>query len=248
MYGWRARIGFVFPSRGDTLLYEFYRIAPDGVVAVPYIANLRELEDSEFSRVRDVYGAAVEQLDWEGVDLSCVTGTPPWVSRGLEGYSELLEDLQARTSRPITTGPQVELEAMAAAGMTAPTVVTPHQETLQGQILDFFRHYGVSPKNVHGFGIRAAYEISLIHDRDIYRQTVDLERSEGVGDGVHFTCPRWATAGIIKPLEDVLGVPVTSSAQAIIWNALERLNLVPANASERWGSLYGRSIGGSGLS
>ena len=28
MYGWRARIGHVAPSRGDTLVYEFYKIFP----------------------------------------------------------------------------------------------------------------------------------------------------------------------------------------------------------------------------
>lgn len=30
MYGWRARIGHVAPSRGDTLLYEFYKMFPEG--------------------------------------------------------------------------------------------------------------------------------------------------------------------------------------------------------------------------
>jgi hypothetical protein len=27
MYGWRARIGHVAPSRGDTLIYEFYKMS-----------------------------------------------------------------------------------------------------------------------------------------------------------------------------------------------------------------------------
>ena len=26
MYGWRARIGHIAPSRGDTLVYEFYKM------------------------------------------------------------------------------------------------------------------------------------------------------------------------------------------------------------------------------
>ena len=30
MYGWRARVGHVAPSRGDTLVYEFYRMLPEG--------------------------------------------------------------------------------------------------------------------------------------------------------------------------------------------------------------------------
>ena len=34
MYGWRARIGFIAPSRMDSFIYEFYKIVPEGVVAV----------------------------------------------------------------------------------------------------------------------------------------------------------------------------------------------------------------------
>ena len=29
MYGWRAKIGHVAPSRGDTLVYEFYKMLPE---------------------------------------------------------------------------------------------------------------------------------------------------------------------------------------------------------------------------
>lgn len=241
MYGWRARIGFVFPSRGDTLIYEFYKIAPPGVIAVPYILNLKELEDPEFVRVRAAYQEAVRHLDWEGVDVICVCGTPPFVSKGLAGYQELAAELRRLTSRPLITGPQAELAALRASGVKNPTVITPHEPVLNDRFLEFFSAQGISPATVEGFGLRKAYEISLVHDRDLYRRTMEILRSKGIGDGIHFTCPRWATAEILLPLEQVTGVPCTSSAQAMIWSALSVGRLVPESAAASWGSLYGRS-------
>ena len=41
MYGWRVRIGHVAPSRGDTLVYEFYQMLPAGFM----ILNRNESPD-----------------------------------------------------------------------------------------------------------------------------------------------------------------------------------------------------------
>lgn len=223
------------------MLYEFYEIAPKGVVAVPYILNLTELDDSEFSRVRGSYAKAVSHLDWEGVDLICVCGTPPFIGAGVDAYRSLVDDLRSLTDVTLVTGPQVEIEAMRASGMKTPTVITPHLKMLNSRFTEFVEAHGIVPSDIHGFDIHTAFEISLIHDRDLYRRTLSLLQDAPVGDGLHYTCPRWATVEILPLLEEVLGVPVTSSSQSLIWNSLARLHLIPPRASERWGSLFSRS-------
>ena len=50
MIAWRARIGSIQPSLGDTFAYEFYKIVPEGVGLVTTSTNIRELTEAEFER------------------------------------------------------------------------------------------------------------------------------------------------------------------------------------------------------
>jgi hypothetical protein len=57
MYGWRARIGNISPTAcAEILLYEFYRVAPEGVTFVSTTLVIRDAREStvggfEFARV-----------------------------------------------------------------------------------------------------------------------------------------------------------------------------------------------------
>src|SRR3954467_5637155 len=50
MYGWRVRIGHVAPSRGDTLVYEFYQMLPAGFMILNSTGTIRQLVDADFER------------------------------------------------------------------------------------------------------------------------------------------------------------------------------------------------------
>ena len=47
MYGWRVRIGHVAPSRGDTLVYEFYQMLPAGFMILNSTGTIRQLVDAD---------------------------------------------------------------------------------------------------------------------------------------------------------------------------------------------------------
>ncbi len=82
MYGWRARIGVVFPSRGDTLMYEFYQVVPKGVVLVVSIIGLFNLTKEELSASYLKYMAAARDLAQVGVDVITFTGSPLFQLKG----------------------------------------------------------------------------------------------------------------------------------------------------------------------
>ena len=50
MYGCRARIGHVAPSRGDTLVYEFYKMFPEGFMMLNTTGTVWQLVDDDFER------------------------------------------------------------------------------------------------------------------------------------------------------------------------------------------------------
>jgi maleate cis-trans isomerase len=44
-------------------------------------------------------------------------------------------------------------------------------------------------------------------------------------DGIHINCPRWPVFDMVEAVEDEFNVPVVSSCQAIIWEALNMLGI-----------------------
>jgi len=62
MYGWRARIGHVAPSRGDTLVYEFYKMFPEGFMMLNTTGTVRQLVDSDFEAALGRIEEAVKDL------------------------------------------------------------------------------------------------------------------------------------------------------------------------------------------
>lgn len=236
MYGWRARIGLVAPSRGDTMLYEFYRVVPEGVLAVPYSCELTVLEKSEFDRVRAAYEHGVKAMTREQVDLIYVGGTPVQVSQDPEGFTKLLTGLQAMSDVPLVTSAGSELAALqrtAAGGEAA--VLTPHGEEVNAQLLAFLADGGVRVGHMRGLGVSKAYEISFLSDYDVYRETVALAKEAPAAVAAHITCPRWPTITRLAAMEEATGRPVTSSCQASLWQICSRLNIVPRPGA--WGSL-----------
>ncbi len=62
MYGWRGRVGSINPSRGDTLMYEFYKAAPEGVMIVPTALGVTAVRADQLNAILDRYEAAVREM------------------------------------------------------------------------------------------------------------------------------------------------------------------------------------------
>ena len=80
MYGWRGRVGLVHPSRGETLMYEFCKVAPEGVIPVSTALGVQRLVVDQLSAILDRYEAAVREMVYEECDVIQLGGTPPVTS------------------------------------------------------------------------------------------------------------------------------------------------------------------------
>lgn len=240
MYGYRGRVGLVAPSRGDTMLYEFYQVAPPGVIAVPYGCELTSLVRGELERVRGAYIEGVRAMVREKVDVIYVGGTPPQLYHGLEAYDDLLAQLRSLTDIPLITSVESERAALRAGGVTKASVIAPYADQLADNFANMLKAEGVDVVHMESLGVNDAFEISFITDYHVYQRGLEAFRAAKDADGVHMTCPRWPTLFRLVELEEVTGVQVTSSSQASIWLLLGLLGLRPR--SGRWGSLFERDV------
>lgn len=235
VYDWRGRVGLLAPSRGDTLLYEFYRVSPPGLLATPYSCELSRLDRSQLESVRDKYAAGVDRLTSDGVDVISVGGTPPQLLHGWDNAKEMMASMRAESSTPLVFCAESELNLIRAVGASRIALLTPHEDELNDRLKAMLASEGVEVVHLRGLGLSDTSKISRVTAYDVYREIVSLYEEAKVHgiDGIHITCPRWPTIDILAPLEQRLGIPVTSGAQGQLRAVLSSLRVAPAAGD--WG-------------
>ena len=67
---------------------------------------------------------------------------------------------------------------------------------------------------------RPAVELGTIPSEIPLALARELKEAHPEIDTISFPCPHWAVSELIQPLEDELGVNVTTALQAIVWESL----------------------------
>ena len=226
MYGWRGRVGSVNPSRGDTLIYEFYKAAPEGVMIVPTALGVTAVRADQLNAILDRYEAAVREMVYEECDVICVGGSPPVLS-GPPGTEErLLETSQNAANVPVFLHIRAEVEAVQATGARRIALGAPYPAKITDLWQAYFEKQGIEVVASHTLDIERNIELAKLPPHAAYRVGREVfDRAGGAVDAVHLTCPRWPTLTVLDRLEQDLGVPVTSSSQSVIYGALHRLRI-----------------------
>ncbi|MFC1814375.1 maleate cis-trans isomerase [Thermodesulfobacteriota bacterium] len=225
MYGWRARIGVVFPSRGDTYIYQFYKVVPEGVLLVPAIIGLFNLTKEELSASFLKFKDAARELAQVGVNAIALTGSPLFQLKGLGSDLEMIEEVEKETGIPTLTSVTAEVEAMRFLKMKKLVIVTPFKEEVNQQSASWFRNAGFEVLNIKGMGIEKNSEIGSLPFYASYQLAKETFLNTPGAEGIYIACPRWGTVESIENLEQDLGVPVVTSIQATIWLALKKVNI-----------------------
>lgn len=225
MYGWRGRVGIVNPSRGDVLMYEYYKAAPQGVIVVPAALNVRQLTVEQLDRVLDGYQSAVEDLSYEEVDVVVLGGSPPVTMKGYGFEQQLVDRAQAVTRAPVVALIRGEVEALQAVGARRIAVAAPYTAALTEKFAEYFTAAGFEVVGTRCLGIERNVDIAKLPEDASYRLARELFRANPGVDAVHMTCPRWPTLVNLALLEQDLGVPVTSSSQSVLHATLRRLGI-----------------------
>lgn len=225
MYGWRGRIGLIHPSRGDVMMYEFYRAAPEGIILVPAALNVHRLTPDQLDRVLDSYQAAVEELAYEEVDLVVLGGSPPVTMKGYGFEQQLIERARQAISAPVLTTIGCEVEALKAVRAQRIAVGAPYTPALTEKFAAYFRAAGFEVAATRCLDLERNVDIAKLPLHASYRLARALFQDAPRVDAVHLTCPRWPTLPNLSLLEQDLGVPVTSSCQAVVYGTLKRLSI-----------------------
>ncbi|ODR80113.1 maleate cis-trans isomerase [Haladaptatus sp. W1] len=225
MFGWRARLGLVVPSSNTTVETEFGRGVPDGVSVHTARMPLESVTVDELDTMADDAVDCAERLSHADVDVvayACTTGS---LLHGPGFDTELEASLSETADVPAVATALSVKRALSALDADRIAVVTPYTDELNDREESYLRDEGFDVVKLRGRGIKANTAIGSLSPEDAYRQVRGAVPDPDAVDAVFVSCTNYRTFPAIESLESDLGMPVVTSNQATLWDALRRVGI-----------------------
>ena len=220
MYGWRAKIGRISPSPETVGAEEWRRSMPDGVCLVETRTLVHDVTVEGLAEaVTQVERAALELASAE-VDVILQAGTAIAFFRGLGHDAELSRRIAAATGIRATTSLTAVVEALRALGIRRPAIATSYIADIDARLKDVLEKSGFEVAAINGMGIKKSIDMGKVKPEETYRLAKDVARSAPGADGILVSCGNLRSFEAIEPLETDTGLPVVTSNQAGLWQAL----------------------------
>jgi maleate cis-trans isomerase len=223
----RLKIGCLMPGAViDNHPFEFYRLAPPGVMLVMVGVGLKEFSSADVERVFAPLESYLDQLMERGVDLVIQNGVPLPILIGIEAHDRMLAHMEKYTGKPATTTVLSVVRAAADLGVRKVVVVNKWTEAMNASLAAFFARAGVSvvgastrslhPADFHRFD--AADHMGLAHElgRRAFLDHPDC-------DAVYIGGGSWISEPVAARLEAEFGKPVLCNQSAVIRDTLKML-------------------------
>jgi maleate cis-trans isomerase len=218
------RLAYVTPHPlVDNVPYQFYRIAPDGVMLM--LANL-EIADYTTEAVEHelpLFWKHVEELSKAGADRIVLTGVPVSAALGRERVLATIAEAKRRTGKLLDT----DLEAIAAAarhlGVGRVALATRWHKPLNDSVARYLAAAGIEVVAQEASG-RTMAENATLGTADGMRMAIELGRAAltAAPSAQALILPggRWLSIHAVDLLEAEFGKPVLLNLNSSLWAAL----------------------------
>jgi maleate cis-trans isomerase len=220
MYGWRAKIGRISPSPETVGCEEWRRAMPEGVCLVETRTLIHDVTVEGLAEtVKQVERAALELASAE-VDVILQAGTAIAFFRGFSHDQELCRRISAATGIKATTSLTALVGALRILGIKAPVVATSYLADIDARLADVLEKSGFAIAGIRGMGLKRSIDMGKVMPDETERFVRDVANAAPDADGILISCGNLRTFEAIEPLEKDFGLPVVTSNQAGLWQAL----------------------------
>ena len=225
-YGWRGKIGKLNPTIiASTFVYEFYKVAPPGVMLLTRNLAVKDVRDSaDLDASVAQVEQAVGELKRAGANLILGAGIPVLLSAGPEKILKLLGDL---SGLPAITTLSSAIAAFKELKVNRVAVATAYGKPELGEKLaEYLRGngYDVAGLSTIETGL-ASIEKPNLDFGFVYQYGKKVFRGADRPDVLYLPSSSWPTAQYVEYLERDIGAPVVSSALATFWNCFKALDV-----------------------
>jgi maleate cis-trans isomerase len=234
----KHKIGCLQPGAiVDNHPFEFYRLAPPGVMLVMVGVGLKEFSRGDVERVFAPLDRYLDQLMERNVDLVIQHGVPLPILIGIEAHDRMMAHMAEYTGRPATSTVLSVVRAAVELGFERIAVVNKWTAAMNATLAAFFARDGISvvggateslePAVFHRIGpgehMKLAYELG----RRAFLDHPDC-------DAVYIGGGSWIAEPVAARLEAEFGKPVLCNQAAVIRNTFKMLGIwTPINGHSR---------------
>lgn len=207
--------------------YEFYRIAPPGIILFMIPVGLSEFSRQDVERVFEPMTGYLDQLTARGVDLIIQNGVPLPILLGLDGHDRLVEKMTRHSKVPSTSTVNAVVKSTAEIGVRKIVVANKWSDEMNDNLKLFFAREGVEVCGVANKSLKPSEFISLSatsHSElawDLGRRAL-IEHPEA--DALYIGGGTWLAEPVCRKLEEEFGKPVICNQTSRIRHVLRMLN------------------------
>jgi len=217
------RVGYVSPHPlVDTLPYEFYLMAPPGVMMASAGLEIEDYTTAAVEKQLPLLDGRVDMLVKRGVGPVVISGVPVAMALGRERMRGVLADLAKRWRRPCDTDAEAIIAGARHLGVRRVGLATRWNNAMNDTLADYLAAAGIEVVHCASSG-RSMAENASLDDETGIRLAVDLG-GEALGpstaEAVVMPGGRWITLGPVRELEERFGKPVITNHTAGLWSSL----------------------------
>ncbi|MEM6933811.1 MAG: aspartate/glutamate racemase family protein [Pseudomonadota bacterium] len=226
-FGARARIGLIVLSSDWTIEGEFRevlaRLGPEVGLYTARIANDTQISPESLAAMGPRLTGTADTLLPEGtldvIGYGCTSASM------VLGEDVVVDAIRAvKPNVEVTTPITAAFRAFGALGLRRIAVLTPYARSVNEVVLRYIENRGFELPVFVSFNEPNDRIVGRI-DAESLRKAVSQMLADHDVDGVFVSCTSLRVMNLIDELERDLGLPITSSNHALIWDCLRRAKI-----------------------
>ncbi len=146
-------LGYVIPHLyTDMDAYQFYRVAPDGMMLVTTGLNLKEYSLAAVETELPALWRALDLLKRKNVDRIALSGVPVASMLGRKKMLEILDEASQRTGLPCDTDLEAHIATLQHFGVTKLALATRWPENLNTALSNYLKEAGIEVVSLRSRG------------------------------------------------------------------------------------------------
>jgi maleate cis-trans isomerase len=206
--------------------YEFYRLAPPGVMLVMIGIGFKEFSSQDVERVFAPLDSYLDQLVDRGVDLVMQNGVPLPILIGLDAHDRMVAHMAEHTKLPATSTVLCVVRTAAEMGLRKISIANKWSEDMNKSLAAFFAREGVTIISAATKPLRPA-EFHRIDAAEHMKLAYELGRRAFLDnsdcDAVYIGGGSWIAEPVAVRLEAEFGKPVLCNQSCVIRHTMKML-------------------------
>jgi maleate isomerase len=222
-YGWRKKIGLIFPATGTATEVEFHRYAPPGVAVMTQRVLFEKVDPQGLAEMGDRTEEAARILATGKPDIivfACTTGS---LIKGLGYDQELVNRLEKASGVKAITTSTALIKALEKTGSRKIIVPTPYSEEVNQIEKKFLEDSGFKVLAIKGLSYTDPAMMPKVTIDQMYRLTGEI--FDPAADTIFISCTGLGIFDLIEMAEADFQRPVLTSNQVTLWAALRALGI-----------------------